>query len=195
MCDGVEHCIDAEVPFEIPESWGWVRLLDIATKEIKRGKSPTYAEKGTVFVFAQKCNTKYYGVDISLAKYLDEKAFAKYPKSEYLTDMDIIVNSTETGTLGRIGLYTEHDNSDNITLVPDSHVTIVRTSVVSAKYIYYVLLTYQKYLEESGEGSTKQKELKPDTIKSLFIPIPPLAEQHRIVAKINELLPIIGKLK
>lgn len=62
-----------------------------------------------------------------------------------------------------------------------------------SQYIYYILKWYQPYLEESGEGSTKQKELKADRIKELFIPIPPLAEQHRIVAKIEELLPYIER--
>ena len=110
-----------------------------------------------------------------------------------MQDRDIIVNSTGTGTLGRIGLYSDRDNPNNLPLVPDSHVTIVRVCKSISQYIYYILKWYQPYLEESGEGSTKQKELKADRIKELFIPIPPLAEQHRIVAKIEELLPYIER--
>ena len=108
-----------------------------------------------------------------------------------MQDGDIIVNSTGTGTLGRIGMYSNEDNHDNMPLVPDSHVTIVRVCSDISQYTYYILKWYQPYLEESGEGSTKQKELKADRIKELFIPIPPLSEQHRIVAKIEELLPYI----
>ena len=58
-------CIADEVPFEIPESWEWVRLKNLTIKEIKRGKSPKYAESGSVYVFAQKCNVKLGGIDIS----------------------------------------------------------------------------------------------------------------------------------
>ena len=185
--------ISDEIPFEIPDSWEWCRLSDITIKEIKRGKSPVYADSGSVLVFAQKCNVKTGGINISLAKYLADSAISKYPQEEYMQDGDIIVNSTGTGTLGRIGMYSNEDNHDNMPLVPDSHVTIVRVCSDISQYIYYILKWYQPYLEESGEGSTKQKELKADRIKELFIPIPSLAEQHRIVSKIEELLPYIER--
>ncbi len=181
------------MPFEIPDSWEWCRLSDLAIKEIKRGKSPVYAENGTAMVFAQKCNTKAGKIDLDLAKFLSEAALPKYPDDEYMKNNDIIVNSTGTGTLGRIGIYHDSDNTKNIPLVADSHVTIVRTPENITMYIYHILKYYQPLLEESGEGSTKQKELKPDKIKELFIPIPPLSEQHRIVTKIEQLLPYIEK--
>ena len=185
--------ISDDIPFEIPDSWEWCRLSDLAIKEIKRGKSPVYADSGSALVFAQKCNVKTGRINITLAKYLADSVISKYPQEEYMQDRDIIVNSTGTGTLGRIGLYSDRDNPNNLPLVPDSHVTIVRVCKSISQYIYYILKWYQPYLEESGEGSTKQKELKADRIKELFIPIPPLAEQHRIVAKIEELLPYIER--
>ena len=152
--------ISDEIPFEIPESWEWCRLSDLAIKEIKRGKSPVYADSGSALVFAQKCNVKTGRINITLAKYLADSVISKYPQEEYMQDRDIIVNSTGTGTLGRIGLYSDRDNPNNLPLVPDSHVTIVRVCKSISQYIYYILKWYQPYLEESGEGSTKQKELK-----------------------------------
>ena len=50
--------ISDDIPFEIPDSWEWCRLSDLAIKEIKRGKSPVYADSGSALVFAQKCNVK-----------------------------------------------------------------------------------------------------------------------------------------
>ena len=44
-------CIADEVPFDIPESWEWVRLKDIVVKEIKRGKSPTYADNSMISAY------------------------------------------------------------------------------------------------------------------------------------------------
>ena len=186
--------ISDEIPFEIPDSWEWCRLSDITIKEIKRGKSPVYADSGSVLVFAQKCNVKTGGINITLAKYLADSAINKYPQEEYMQNSDIIVNSTGTGTLGRIGVYSDKDNPDNMPLVPDSHVTIVRVNADLSQYIYNILKWYQPYLEECGEGSTKQKELKPDRIKELFIPVPPLSEQKRIIETIESAYTYCNKL-
>ena len=188
--------VEEEIPFEIPENWCWCRLDDAVVKEVKRGKSPTYAIDGTVMVFAQKCNTKYNGIDISLAKYLSDEVVNKYPDSEYMQDKDIVINSTGTGTMGRVGIYiVEKDNKSAVPLVPDSHVTIIRISNnMDAQYVYTVLKSQQSYFESQGDGSTKQKELKAAVIKSLLIPLPPLAEQKRIVAKLEHLLQLCQQL-
>ena len=192
-------CIADEVPFDIPESWEWVRLKNIVTKDIKRGKSPKYAETGSVYVFAQKCNVKIGGIDVSLAKYLDMKTFDKYPEEEYIQHEDIIINSTGNGTLGRIGIFHDFDRINDFVIVPDSHVTIIRGCIGLMKdYLFYTLKYYQPYLEKLGEGSTNQTELKPTTVAELFIPIPPLMEQKRIVSKLLEVMPLAetyGKLE
>jgi len=175
------------VPFDIPDSWEWVRLSDIVDKEIKRGKSPKYAEYSNVYVFAQKCNVKAGGIDISLSKYLDTSTFDKYPVEEYMRDGDIVVNSTGNGTLGRIGLFRDSDRLDNNVIVPDSHVTVVRAcSAINTEYLFYVLKYHQPALEKLGEGSTNQTELKPSNIAELLIPFPPINEQIRIATKLSD---------
>ena len=182
-----------EVPFDIPESWEWCRLSDLTVKEIKRGKSPTYIASSGTLVFAQKCNAKAGGIDMSLAKFLDEKTLGKYPAEEFMQDYDIVVNSTGTGTMGRIGLFRDSDNPTGLPIVPDSHVTVVRLNhSVSIDYLLCCLQYYQPYLEEHGEGSTNQKELKPDTIKNLYIPLPPISEQKRIADMVTILEPYIS---
>ena len=185
-------CIAVEVPFDVPESWAWVRLKDITIKEIKRGKSPTYANSGNVLVFAQKCNTKAGNIDLSLTKHLDLKVFTKYPDEEYMRDNDIVINSTGNGTLGRIGVFRDSDRIDDCIIVPDSHVTTVRVNAaLISDYIYYALTYYQPYLEKNCSGSTNQTELKPAVIANLFIPVPPYAEQRRIVQKLSDVLPLV----
>ena len=185
-------CIADEVPIEIPESWEWVKLKDIVIKEVKRGKSPTYANSGNVLVFAQKCNTKAGNIDLSLAKHLDLKVFTKYPDEEYMQNNDIVVNSTGNGTLGRIGVFRGSDRINDCIIVPDSHVTTIRVNAaLISDYIYYALTYYQPYLEKNCSGSTNQTELKPAVIANLFIPVPPYAEQSRIVKKLSEVLPLV----
>ena len=182
-------CIADEVLFEIPESWEWVRLKNLVKKEIKRGKSPKYTVSSNIQVFAQKCNVKAGGIDMTLAKYLDDTVFPKYPEEECMRDSDIVINSTGNGTLGRIGMFHNSDRINENIIVPDSHVTVIRASeFLSADYIFYVLNYYQPYLEKSCSGSTNQTELKPAVISELFIPVPPVNEQTRIITKLIEAL-------
>ena len=179
------RCIDENISFEIPATWEWMRLEDCCKKEIRRGKSPKYTEQSDTLVFAQKCNTKYNGIDVSLAQYLDESTLGKYPYDEYMQDGDVVINSTGTGTLGRVGVYRTSDNYTKLPIVPDSHVTVIRTySNVNSFYLYAFMKANQSELEKKGEGSTNQKELKPLTLKEMFVPIPPYAEQERIAATI-----------
>ena len=183
-----------EKPFDIPESWKWVRLGEIVVKTIKRGKSPTYIAKSNVLVFAQKCNTKAGYIDLSLAQYLDEKKLANYPQEEFMINNDIVLNSTGNGTLGRVGIYRNSDNPNNYPLVPDSHVTVIRVNKsIDISFVFYTLKYYQPILEKLGSGSTNQTELSAGTVKVLLFPLPPFAEQKRIVAKIEELLPYIHR--
>ena len=188
-------CIDEELPFDIPASWSWVRAQTICIKEIKRGKSPQYVENGVVYVFAQKCNVKAGGINLRLAKFLDNAAFSRYPVEEQMIDGDIIVNSTGEGTLGRIGIFHDSDRINDYPIVPDSHVAIIRTSQELAEnYLYYVLKYYQPFLESLGEGSTKQTELKPSVLAELFIPVPPFEEQTRIVESLKKILTMSEQL-
>lgn len=191
------HCIDEEIPFEIPETWEWIRLQNCCIKEIKRGKSPKYAtESSNTFVFAQKCNTKYNGIDIGLAQYLDESTLGKYPTDEYMQDGDIVINSTGTGTLGRVGFYQSSDNIKCIDIVPDSHVTVVRSyDKVDSFYLYAFMKSNQSELEKKGEGSTNQKELKPATLKKMLVPIPSIKEQERISLAIQRAFSIIDTIE
>lgn len=190
------RCIDEEIPFEIPDTWEWVRLENCCCKEIRRGKSPKYIEQSETLVFAQKCNTKYNGIDIGLALYLDESTLNKYPEDEYMQDGDIVINSTGTGTLGRVGFYRSTANRNNIPIVPDSHVTVIRSyRELHPFYLYAFMKANQSELEKKGEGSTNQKELKPLTLKELYVPIPPYEEQLRIAVSINNAFSLISKLE
>jgi len=179
-------CIDEEVPFEIPDTWEWMRLESCCIKEIRRGKSPKYIDESGTLVFAQKCNTKYSGIDVGLALFLDESTLGRYPDDEYMHDGDVIINSTGTGTLGRVGIYHATDNHRGLPIVPDSHVTVIRaTHSIQAFYMYAAMKANQSELEKKGEGSTNQKELKPLTLKEMLIPIPPYSEQERITSTIT----------
>ena len=189
-----DECIADEVPFEIPDSWEWVRLESVATY-IQRGKSPKYSVIEKYPVVAQKCN-QWSGFSLEKAKFVDPETVCKYGNERILRDGDLLWNSTGLGTLGRMAIYDSSKNEYGWA-VADSHVTVIRTCKDWLDYrfafAYFAGPTVQLVIEDQASGSTKQKELAQETVKSYLIPIPPLAEQRRIVERVNELMPLVGE--
>ena len=186
---------DDEIPFDIPENWRWCRLGEICN-EIKRGKSPKYADKSNFLAFAQKCNVKTGGIDLSLALYLDENSIGRYSEADNLIQDDIVINSTGGGTMGRVGLYETKVPAGIKGVYPDSHVIVIRSiGNINQHYLYYVLKLNQPELEKCGTGSTNQTELKPAVLADFVIPLPPLAEQKRIVTAIEKMLSLCKNYK
>ena len=184
-------CID-EIPFEIPSSWQWVRLEHICSY-IQRGKSPKYSPIKLYPVVAQKCN-QWTGFTIEKAQFIDPTTIESYTQERFLEDGDLMWNSTGLGTLGRMAIYWEKLNPYKVA-VADSHVTVIRPlkSFVIPQYLYSYFSSYtvQSVIEDKADGSTKQKELATNTVKRYLVPVPPLAEQMRIVEKIKEVTSIM----
>ena len=178
---------EQDVPYEVPEGWVWITLGEICTF-LSRGKSPKYSEERKFPIFAQKCNLKEGGISLKQARFLDPSTIDKWDESYKLKTGDILINSTGTGTAGRTRLFDESFLGAYPFVVPDSHVSVVRTSTkIVSEYVYtYVSsLSTQLYLEENLAGSTNQKELYIGVIERLPLPLPPLAEQQRIVSEIE----------
>ena len=187
---------EEDYPYFIPDNWKFAELGELTSIPIKRGKAPKYVDKSGILVFAQKCNQKVGRISLDDAKYLDENIKHKYEQENYLQGNDIVINSTGGGTLGRIGYISEALFKQSLPIVPDSHITTIRTKDnISSKYIYFFLKFNQPYLETMGVGSTNQTELRPDTIKELLVPIPSIEEQQRIVERLEALLPLCEELK
>jgi len=181
------HHYEQDMPFEVPKGWVWTTLEEICTF-LSRGKSPKYSEERKFPVFAQKCNLKEGGISLKQARFLDPSTIDKWDESYKLKTGDILINSTGTGTVGRTRLFDESFLGAYPFVVPDSHVSVVRTSTkIVSEYVYaYVSsLSTQLYLEENLAGSTNQKELYIGVIERLPLPLPPLAEQQRIVSEIE----------
>ena len=194
----VEQIGDApeEVPFDIPCKWKWIRLNSL-TDYIQRGKSPKYSEVKKIPVVSQKCN-QWSGFEIDKARFIDPDTISKYSEERKLQDLDLLWNSTGTGTIGRVAVYESKLNPFD-TAVADSHVTVVRVDkeLMLPKFLYWFLRSpfVQRSIESLADGSTNQKELATRTIKNVLVPVPPLEEQKRIVEKLDKLMLEIKKLK
>ena len=181
-----------EVPFDIPDSWEWVRLIDVC-EYIQRGKSPKYSPIKKYPVVAQKCN-QWSGFSIEKAQFIEPNSLSSYGPERLLQDNDLMWNSTGLGTLGRMAIYKTAANPYELA-VADSHVTVIRPlkQFVLPEYLYYYFAnpSVQSVIEDQADGTTKQKELATATIKAYLTPIPPLDEQRRILTKLSEVLPVV----
>ena len=111
----------------------------------------------------------------------------KWPIEYRLKTGDVLVNSTGTGTVGRTRLFNEQALGPYPFVVPDSHVSVIRTfSQISSEYVYILLSSEygQQYFADNLAGSTNQKELYIASIAELQFPLPPEEEQRRIAKQV-----------
>lgn len=186
-----------EKPFTLPNGWEWVRLQDIS-EYIQRGKGPKYSDIGAVRVVSQKC-IQWTGFNTELARYVDDSSLDKYQEERFLRDNDLLWNSTGTGTVGRINLIVDIESKS---LVADSHVTVIRTLLENAGFVcsYISSAGIQNRIDPSNDnplvsGTTNQVELNTGAVVNLPVPVPPFPEQHRIVAKVDELMALCDQLE
>ena len=121
------------------------------------------------------------------ARFLDPSTIEKWGDDYKLKSGDVLVNSTGTGTVGRTRLFDECCLGQYPFVVPDSHVSVVRTATeIDSFYIWAILSSNwgQQYLEDNLAGSTNQKELYIGVLEDMFIPLPPKNEQKKIAKEI-----------
>ena len=184
-------------PFPVPDHWHWTRLEQICLY-IQRGKSPKYVEKSSTHVVSQKC-VQWSGFDLSSARFVEDDSLGSYGRERLLCAGDLLWNSTGTGTAGRVAIY---QPGENIAAVADSHVTVIRLASCSPRYLWCVIASpwVQSRIEPSHpdslvSGTTQQVELNTNTARALPIPLPPIEEQSRIVAKVDELMALCDTLE
>ena len=166
-------------------NWDNYFFSDLCTY-IQRGKSPKYTEESSLPVINQKC-IRWNELQTQYLKFIDPIQFQSWTKERHVQPMDILWNSTGTGTIGRAYLYKGTELSDTVV---DSHVTILRANPV--KVLPHFLFLYiqspfvQQKIEKMQSGSTNQVELARKEIQNISISLPSLPEQKAIVEKIEK---------
>ena len=165
---------------------GWqIKTLGEICSFLNRGISPRYLDRGGICVLNQKCIRDHR---VSYEPSRRHDARAKKVGSERLVQAgDVLVNSTGTGTLGRVAQLREAPHEPTIV---DSHVTIVRPTPGKfyPDFFGYMLVVIEDAIKEAGEGCGGQTELARSALAEKFLVHYPesLPEQQRIAGILDE---------
>ena len=125
-------------------------------------------------------------------KYGTEEFAKSISQIQYLQDHDVLLNTLGNGTLGRSGIY--YTSYSETPVLTDGHIFVLRTLYeATAKYILAYLRVKFVDINRSADGSTNQTFLNLTKTAKWIIPLPPLSEQKRIVAKVEELFGVMKK--
>lgn len=159
----------------LPENWK-ITTIDAISSLVTRGIAPKYDDSSDQIVLNQKC-IRDHTIDISLAR----RHLPKKINEKWISKGDLLINSTGTGTLGRVAqVWFEANN-----MTVDSHVTIVRPKdSILQSYIGFWGLSHESEIEAQHTGSTGQTELPRDRVKAMELSLP----DEDTLSKFNELV-------
>jgi len=179
-----------EIPFEIPDSWEWVRVKSIANKIVDGDHNPPKglsSDSGYYMLSSKNINNNGI-VELDGVRYLTYEDWKKCNERTNLQKGDVLL--TTVGTLGRSCVYES-----------DKPYCFQRSVSVIQSFIFNYYLKYcfdspffQSFIDDKATG-TAQRGFYLNQLENAIIPIPPLAEQHRIVEKLEQVLGEIDKLK
>ncbi|CAI7727454.1 restriction endonuclease subunit S [Bacillus altitudinis] len=173
-----------EIPFDIPESWVWVRVGDVGSWSA--GATPS------------RSNPEYYGGNIPWLKtgdlndgyidevpeYISEKALEK--TSVRLNPVGSVLMAMYGATIGKLGILNIEATTNQACCA------CIPYEGIYNKYLFYYLMGQRRAYIKMGAGGA-QPNISKEKITASLIPLPPLEEQKRIVAKIEELKPYVDK--
>ena len=178
-------------PFDIPESWQWVRLDEICSikggKRIPRGKS--FAKEKTSHAYLRVTDMKNNTIETSDLKYIDDEVFEQI-KNYTINTTDLYL--TIAGTIGSVGIIPPEVDGMNLTE------NAAKLTDISCDKVYLLYSLSSSFAQEhfsSRFHQVAQPKLSIETASSTFIPVPPLNEQKRIVAKIKELFSVLDTIE
>ena len=176
-----------EIPFDIPDSWKWVRFNDVIDVRDGTHDSPKYHSEGVPLITSKNISSGY--LDFNNVKYISKQDAEKINERSVVNNGDIlfamigsignpvVVNKNREFCVKNVALFKMYSNNINIT-----------------KYLYYYLCFAQHQLKKEASGGV-QSFISLKRFREYLLPLPPLHEQQRIVKKIELLLPMCGNLK
>ena len=182
-----------EIPFELPEGWELIRLGNISNRigsgSTPRGGKSVYTGSGIPFLRSQ--NVWNHGLELSDVAYIPEEIHQKMSNT-VVQPNDVLLNITGA-SLGRCTIYPDGLGEANVS----QHVTIIRpTDAPTSFYLHLCLLSpYIQELVWGRQVGMAREGLSKKVLELFEIPLPPLAEQKRIVAKVDQLMNLCDELE
>ena len=166
------------MPFEVPDSWEWTTIGNLCSK-IGSGSTPkgsNYSSEGVLFFRSQ--NVHNDGILLDDIKYISDEVHQSMIGTEVLPN-DLLLNITG-GSLGRCAIVPNEIDKGNVS----QHVCILRPIIISSNYFHALILStfFSKSMKITGSG---REGLPKYNLEQMMFPLPPLAEQHRIVTEIE----------
>ncbi|MBQ8506955.1 MAG: restriction endonuclease subunit S [Clostridia bacterium] len=179
-----------ELPFDIPENWKWAKLNEVS-KKITDGehKTPRRIDSYDGYYLLSARNVRDGFVLLDNVDYVDREEYEKISTRCNPQRNDILISCS--GSVGRCAVI-EDDNK----YVMVRSAAMISPIFINSKYLMYAIQseTVQEQIR-SKTKQTAQANLFQEAIRNLIIPLPPLAEQKRIVSKLEEILPLCERLK
>ena len=190
IIDGKERCIADEVPFELPDSWCWCRLSNVSIIQEGAGiRTYQYRTSGTQILTVT--NILEGSVDMKKAtKYIATEEYLD--KYQHLTlNIGDIVSSCSGASWGKTAIW---DYGDTVMLNTSTLRLRFFNDTAYNMYLYWLTKTPLFKNQLIAQLSGMQPNFGYSHYSKVLIPLPPLAEQHRIVAKIEEIMPYINTI-
>ncbi len=177
---------DDEIPFDIPETWIWIRVGDVGSWG--SGATPP------------RTNPAYYGGSIPWLKTgdLNDGFIKEVP--EFITELALEKTSVRLNPVGSVlmAMYGATIGKLGILEIPvttnQACCACIPYAGMYNKYLFYYLMSMRQTYIGMAEGGA-QPNISKEKIVNSILPLPPLEEQHRIVAKLEEILPLCERLK
>jgi len=183
----------SEIPFDEPSGWTWCRLGEVCEKtgsgSTPRGGKDVYSNSGILFLRSQ--NIYNDGLRLDDVAFIDVQTHERMAGTRVLP-CDLLLNITG-GSIGRCAKMPLDFGEANIS----QHVAIIRVAARGMEEFFHSLILspyFQVFVDKSQTGAGRGG-LPKNRMDSIPVPLPPLAEQHRIVAKVDELMALCDQLE
>ena len=172
-------CIEDEIPFDLPEGWAWCRLSMVGTTNIGLTYKPTEVkETGTIVL--RSCNIKNGKIDFADLV----RVQADIRENQYIYENDILIcaRNGSQSLVGKCAIMQDLPEAASF----GAFMAVFRS--ICNQYVYYYFNTSLFRSSFSNDDSKQINQVTQAILRDTLIPLPPFAEQTRIVAKLHEIL-------